>query len=216
LSSKAAQGEHPAKFSDPILGLLAELLEGAPRPVLDPMAGVGRLAELGLPVVLGELEPEWAYCCERPVYLGNAACMPFADNSIGTIATSPTYGNRMADLYAGDGTQRYTYRIYLGRRPHQESTCGLQWGRAYMLKNEEIVTDMHRVLRPGGQLILNVSDHFRSFKRQPVCKWWLEACEARGFQLVSSYKVKTQRMRNGENAGLRPEYELVMVFEKEE
>ena len=62
--------EHPAKFSNPILAVINEVLaeeskrQGRPYSVLDPMAGVGRIHELDhryISETIGvEIEPEWA------------------------------------------------------------------------------------------------------------------------------------------------------------
>ena len=207
---------HPAKFSDPILELLAELLPplAGGRLVLDPMAGVGRLAELGAPILLSELQYRWAAACPDPVMCADAAWLPLRSDSIRVIATSPTYGNRMADTYAGDGTSRYTYRIYHGEPLHSENTGSMQWGRRYKVKNAEIIKEMHRVLEPGGHLVLNVSDHIRHHRIQQVARWWGRECVAAGFRAERGFRVNTSRMKNGENAEARVPYEIVYVMRK--
>ncbi len=89
---------HPAKFSDALLPVIAEHLEGYWK-VLDPMAGVGTLARYlyGHRLWSNELEPEWAVQCPVPRSNFDARSLPFAADSFDAIATSPTYGNRMAD-----------------------------------------------------------------------------------------------------------------------
>jgi SAM-dependent methyltransferase len=93
---------HPAKFSSPLLPVIARYLEGYER-VLDPMAGVGTLAQYlyaknpDVFVVCHEMEQEWAEQCPPPSYVGDARDMSFEDGFFDAIATSPTYGNRMAD-----------------------------------------------------------------------------------------------------------------------
>ena len=115
--------EHPAKFSAPILVAIAEELDRFRPPnlsVLDPFAGVGGVHALeaaGFATWGVELEPEWARAHER-TQVGDATHLPPAwSNEWGDIVTSPPYGNRMADSYAGDakGSRRHTYRIALGR-----------------------------------------------------------------------------------------------------
>ena len=210
--------EHPAKFSDPILELLAELLPplAAGRPVLDPMGGVGRLAELGLPLLLSELQYRWAAACPDPVMCADAGRLPVRTGSVRVVATSPTYGSRMADTYAGDakGSKRYTYRIYHGAPLHPENTGGMQWGRKYREKNAVIIREIHRVLEPDGHLVLNVSDHIRQWKHQPVARWWGKECVAAGFIAERGFRVNTRRMKNGENAEARVPYEIVYVMRK--
>lgn len=94
--------KHPAKFSKELLPLLAELV-GDRRRVLDPMAGVGTIANvLGPGICANEIEPEWAEECKKRIWGGHvttcdARNLPYPDGFFGAIVTSPTYGNRMAD-----------------------------------------------------------------------------------------------------------------------
>jgi tRNA G10 N-methylase Trm11 len=92
--------KHPAKFSSTLLPVIANYLEGY-RRVLDPMAGVGTLARylepLGHLVCSNEMEEEWAMQCPFPARVGDARHLPWFDGAFDAIATSPTYGNRMAD-----------------------------------------------------------------------------------------------------------------------
>lgn len=214
----AAEVAHPAKFSDPILELLGLLLPplAGDRLVLDPMAGVGRLAELPVASLLGEIQLKWARACPPPVYVADAAVLPFRDNCIWCVATSPTYGNRMADTYAGDGTQRYTYTIYHGGPLHSENTGAMQWGHKYREKNAAILKELYRVIENGGWLVLNVSDHIRKFRRQPVARWWGRQAVKTGFTAQRGFKVYTDRMKNGENGEARVEYEVIYLLQKQE
>ena len=210
------EDDHPARFSVEVLELLAHLLGPlADRgPVLDPMAGVGRIGRLGLSTVCGELQLKWARCCPLPAYVGDAARMPFRANTFWLLASSPTYGSRMADRYAGDGTRRYTYTISHGSPLHPENTGGMQWGATYRTKNSLILWDCYRVLKPGGIFVLNVSDHYRQHRRQWVTKWWLREVVATGFLVRRGFRVYTSRMRNGANAEARVPYEMVYVLQK--
>lgn len=111
--------EHPAKFSAPILEVLAARVGAVadagpyltgPVRVLDPFAGVGgvhRLARPGEIETVGvEIEPEWAN--QHPdTIVGDATKLPFEDGSFDVVATSPCYGNRMADQHeAKDACKR--------------------------------------------------------------------------------------------------------------
>lgn len=209
---------HPAKFSEEILELMQVILsrvqENHPGPILDPMAGSGRLAELGYPTILGELQLKWAKACKPPAYVADAARLPFRANTFWAVASSPTYGSRMADRYAGDGTARYTYTISHGKPLHPENTGGMQWGDAYRAKNTDILWEIYRVLKPGGCFILNVSDHYRRGRRQKVSLWWLRTAQETGFEVRQGYRVHTRRMRNGANSELRVAYELVFLLRK--
>lgn len=103
--------EHPAKFSGPILDHLQARVNAVaaagpyltgPVRVLDPFAGVGGVHVLAVPgeveTVGIELEPEWAN--QHPdTQVGDATKLPFEDGSFDVVATSPCYGNRMADAH---------------------------------------------------------------------------------------------------------------------
>lgn len=97
---------HPAKFSTPVLDRMQEIIaERFDHPVvLDPFAGTGLIHSLtGCSTYGVEIEPEWATMHPR-TYVGDARVLPFADATVDVIATSPCYGNRMADTYDGRGT----------------------------------------------------------------------------------------------------------------
>lgn len=108
-------GDHPAKWSTPVLEAMADVVEaeqvrvGERLRVLDPFAGIGRgrlqlaLAPWVAHVVGVELQPEW---CTNGTELGNAChlpgctCHPGPDDWTGRfhcVCTSPCYGNRCAD-----------------------------------------------------------------------------------------------------------------------
>jgi hypothetical protein len=89
---RAPSAPHPATWSQPVLEVIAAAL---PRGaiVLDPFAGTGGLADIAhIRPVCVELEPEWA-----TQIVGNALSLPFASGSFLYVATSPCFGNRMAD-----------------------------------------------------------------------------------------------------------------------
>lgn len=94
---------HPAKWSQAVLDTvgdnLFELMPDGGR-ILDPFAGVGieRLqAAAGDSLVVGvELEAEWLPEGGDMVQ-ANSRRLPFRSGSFDAMATSPAYGNRMAD-----------------------------------------------------------------------------------------------------------------------
>lgn len=94
---------HPAKFPIEIIGIFKELLlKYGVKPfdmVLDPFAGTGRIHMLrpDFNTIGVEIEPEWALMSPYTT-IGNALDLPdIWTDMFAAIATSPTYGNRMAD-----------------------------------------------------------------------------------------------------------------------
>lgn len=100
---------HPARYSDQVLVAMGQLVDqlvddqGRTVQVLDPFAGTGRVHELGqhtsceLRTFGVELEPEWAGMHERTI-VGDARKRPSRWTArFDVVATSPCYGNRMAD-----------------------------------------------------------------------------------------------------------------------
>lgn len=223
---------HPAAFSDAILRYLANtsvLPEGL---LLDPFAGVGkvhRLADATRRFVGVEIEPEWAR--EHPGNLiADALHLPFRDEAFDGAVTSPCYGNRMADSHnARDGSLRRSYTHDLqrtvgdtSRKLHPANSGTLYcWQPAYWRFHASAWEEVFRVLRPGAQFFLNVSDCYRTVKRhgvperrrEHVVDTHLRLCLSIGFDLVDRHAVDTPRMRYGENDH-RVEAETVLEFRR--
>jgi tRNA G10 N-methylase Trm11 len=207
--------------------------------VLDPFAGVGgihTLAHSGLTTVGVELEPEWATAHPRTLR-GDSRSLPFPDGAFDAIATSPAYGNRMADHHeaqercrpcegtgavggegcsacGGEGRREYrriTYRHTLGRALTDGNSGAMQWGEAYRTLHREVWQESVRVLKPGGLFVFNISDHVRGGKVMPVTAWHTSALADLGVIWKYRLPVETPRMRYGQNSALRVSHEDVYV-----
>lgn len=213
--------KHPATYTNSFIPKFAELLIGCEN-VLDIFGGIGKLAlikEHGFTgkVICNELEREWVETSPHNVdewHIGDAANMEWAvSNSFDAICTSPTYGNRMADHHnAKDGSKRVTYKHFLGRDLNEENTGKMQWGENYRKKHLEIYKECGRVLKNGGLMIVNVSDHIRKGQVVNVVEWHKEALTNFGMKLIDEIKIETPRMGFGQNAKSRVQHECILVF----
>lgn len=202
---------HPAKFSDKILEGLEVLLKNYPR-VLDPFAGTGRIHELPNETWGVEIEPEWATLHPQTV-VGDALALPFGDSSFDAVATSPTYGNRMADHHeAKDSSRRNTYRHRLGRPLHQNNSGGLQWGDEYKEFHRKAWAEAWRVLKPGGLFVLNIKNHIRRGEVARVAEWHHRVLSTM-MRPSGELKIEAPGLRHGANWDLRVDHEMLFVFE---
>lgn len=205
---------HPARYSDVLLPIFAELLAGA-TTVLDPFAGTGRIHELQpeFSTVGVEIEPEWADLHPDTI-VGSALSLAFDDWSFDAICTSPTYGNRLADHHnAVDPHLRRSYTHDLGRALHPDNSGGLQWGEEYREFHRRAWKEAARVLRPGGSFVLNIKDHTRAGARQAVSAWHVRELLDLGFVFIDCVGVDTRQLRQGTNTEARWA-ELVWLLRK--
>ena len=213
-----ANPKHPAKYTDSLLPVMAGMLRGR-RRILDPFGGTGKAFLLdhwlgaGVEIQAVELEPEFAAINPRTT-LGNALALPWEDGHFDAVCTSPTYGNRMADCLQ-DNWQRISYTDRLGRKLSPDNSGAMQWGPKYRAFHVAAWTEARRVLQEGGAFVLNIKNHIRAGKVQPVTEWHIDALTALGFRLLRHERVNTPSMRYGANADLRAEFESVILFQLE-
>ena len=209
---------HPARFSDAIIARFAEILDGNSYRILDPFAGTGRIHELethGHETVGVEIEAEYA-AMHPDTICASALDLPFLDHEFDVIATSPTYGNRLADSHnASDPHLRRSYTHDLGHALAPGNSGAMQWGSEYRAFHRLAWIEATRVLEVGGLFLLNIKDHIRSGAQQPVTAWHVGALVTLGLQLNAelSAGVPTQHLRQG-STGERAGQELVLVFVK--
>lgn len=205
--------KHPAKFSNEILVLIAAFLPPQKWPrVLDPFAGTGKIHRIPNETWGVEIEPEWATMDPKTV-VGNALVLPFRNSSFDAIATSPCYGNRMADHHeARDGSTRNTYRHTLGRKLHESNSGAMQWGDEYREFHRQAWGEAVRCLRQGGRFVLNIKNHIRGGKVQQVAEWH-DLVLSTMLQPKDKIAVAAPGLRHGANSTLRVDHEWVYVYE---
>jgi hypothetical protein len=211
------QREHPAPFSDAILAAIAPRVSGA-NTVLDPFAGIGRVHELrnaGVERTIGvELEPEWA-ATHPDTIQGDALALDLADASVDAIATSPTYGNRMADHHdARDDSVRLTYKHTVGHDLTAGNSGAMQWGDDYRAFHRRAWIEAIRVLKPGGTFVVNVKDHIRDGCKQDVVAWHIATLHDLGLHIIGHDVIPTRGLMAGDNATQRVCAEVVLTFTK--
>ena len=221
--------KHPAAFPTPVLAVLRKVVPAG--PVLDPFGGVGKLGLLGdaWRVVALDIERRWVAQASENGCVGAAAAdatqLPILDCSVPCVATSPCYGNRMADVYvptkapgAESHRTRRTYRLYLGEELYPGSAGAMQWGEDYRVLHRLAWAEVWRVLQPGGRLIVNCKDHLRDGVRKEVCAWHWAVLKGMGFKLLSAHDVPVRGDQNTARhraQGLDvPDCEQVAVFSK--
>lgn len=245
---------HPCPFPDAVLDIFeAHMPKGRILKVLDPFAGIGRIHELRirsdhrLQTWGTELEEEWVakatelYGDRGGIALRrDATDLGFPDDGFDVIATSPAFGNRMADGYAGErckacstpgvrdavdppceecgGTgrklrsRRHTYRLSLGRPLTRGNGAAMQWGVSYRDLHARCITEFMRVLKPGGLVMLDIKNHRRDGAEQPVMEWWIAQISVYA-HLRERIPVDTSGLQHS-GPDINDLQEYVLIFEK--
>lgn len=206
-----ASVRHPAVYSPRIIWTIQDILDERLKcgRILDPFGGTGRLHSLqgDYDIHCVELEKEWATDVQ-----GNARQLPFRDKAFDAIVTSPCYGNRMADHHdAKDGSERRTYKHYLGHDLRRDNGGAMQWGADYRWLHYHAYAECARVVRPSGIFLLNIKDHYRKGTRQHVSNWHYQ-CLSNWFDLVDVVRVKTPHYRFGAKETLVRFPERILTF----
>lgn len=243
--------KHPAKFSPAIVAVLrvlvrrhAETIERRPR-LLDPFAGVGTIHQLGdIADTQGvELRPRWAANHPR-TKVGDATRLPSRwTGAFDIVATSPCYGNRLADHHnaadtckrckgvgsldvaleqvcdrcrgTGLSVRRSYAHDYGEPFEHPRDGAVLRFGsQSYEQLHAKAYRQVRRVLADDGVFLLNVSDFLREKQTVPAVSWHIAAAVDAGFRLRRRVPVTTRRLRFGANRDARAAHEVVLVLRK--
>jgi hypothetical protein len=190
--------------------------------VVDPFAGTGRIHELATDerqTVGIEIEAEWADKHAHTIH-GDAleVMQAMEPGSVDAIATSPTYGNRMADHHeAKDDSTRLTYKHTLGHDLADTNSGAMQWGDEYRAFHLQAWTDAKAALRSGGTFTINIKNHVRDGVVQRVVEWHIETLMVElELDLVAIEVIPTKGLMAGANADTRTGFEFVITFRKEE
>jgi len=206
--------KHPATFSKPVVeamrsALLDQLRASGtdirPLEVLDPFAGVGGIHDVAFEGVIThgvELEPEWANQHDATICADSTDLTFWPAGSFDTIATSPAYGNRMADQYLPpdtDKSRRYTYATALRRKCSDNSGAALHWGDDYRTLHDRVWSQCDRLLMPGGRVLLNVKNHYRKGVEQDVAGWHLDWFLGRDYRGITDTALGTDGIKHSPN-----------------
>lgn len=209
---------HPATYPAAVIAVFRELLrDHEVGDVLDPFGGVGGIHQLApeFDTYAVELEPEWAQIHPSTI-VGDSRRLDdiFPGRQFDAIATSPAYGNRLADAFynAADPEARRSYAIDLGRPLTAGNGAGMHFGDGdYETLHEAVWAAAVAALKPGGLFLLNCKDFQRGGEVVPVTGWHIDCLAALGLVARDLRTLPIAGLPNTTAARLS---ELIVVFEK--
>lgn len=211
---------HPCPFSDIILNEIAKNLHPSIKSILDPFAGTGKIAKLKSmgykgEIICNDIEESWDRFGGVDEWLNEDAENLHFLRLVDAIITSPTYGNRMADHHkAKDDSKRITYTHKLGKDLHPQNTGKMQWSNEYKEKHERVYRNLVLLIKEKGFFILNISNHIRNGKEINVSSFHIDLLTSLGLVVNEIKKIKTKRMRFGENSKNRVSCEYLIIMQK--
>lgn len=211
--------DHPAEWHDDALQVIARLLNRHAQHhtlpsryeqlhLLDPMAGKGKILDLGDGAWLhdprwrlhaSELEPEWCAAdhrirrAEASDELARCARWPLT-----AIVYSPPFGNRMADTYLPpptDTSVRHTYTVALGRPPTPGSAAALYWGGEYRGAMWKIYRSTAEAAGDSTLVIVEIADHVEDGRLVNVTDWTRWALQQAGLRWIGDEIWRTRPVR---------------------
>lgn len=191
------KSNHPAEYPRAVLETFRDLIP-AGALVLDPFGGRGGIHDLAdhCETHAIELEEEWARAHPNTVH-GDARDVSeiFANIAFDVIATSPAYGNRLADpIYnAADPEARRSYAIDLGRPLTEGNGAAMRFGHngSYEALHTDVWTQVVGALQPDGMFLLNCKDFVRDRKVVNVVDWHIRTLTELGLRVVGLRNVPT-------------------------
>ncbi len=171
---------HPAVYTEGVVPTFAALLGPGPLRVLDPFAGHGHIHELrelgDYETAAVEIQPGWA-AAHPDTLCADSRELPFDADEFDVVATSPAYGNRLADFgFSGppvDAALRRSYACSYGGPLVEGNAAAMPFGADYKAVHEQVYAEVVRVVRPGGVVLLNVKDFWGDCDHVGVAGWHL-------------------------------------------
>jgi SAM-dependent methyltransferase len=136
--------------------------------------------------------------------------------------------NETCEACDGKGVRDHTRNTYAhklresGAEPvaSDDNAQLMQWGPRYRAFHEEAWRACHRVLRPGGLVLLNVKNHLRTVRGrqsvQAVVEFHLNTWLLLGYTIEEARRVETKGLAYGANHDVRTPAELVLALRRPE
>jgi DNA modification methylase len=213
--------KNPAKFTDSILEEIAKQVnhKNIKGVCLDPFAGSGKIAKIkqftNIEIHCNDIEDGWKEDYDVDVWYHQDAEFLVTDRTFDAIITSPTYGNRMADHHkANDGSRRITYTHRYGQKLSDGNTGVMHFGKEYKDKHTRIFTNLRKLLKSNGLLMVNVSNFIRNGEEVDVVGWWKDMLTNVGFSFIEDVPIATPRMKFGANRTKRVQNENLLIWKR--